>query len=356
RHRFELLEGVPLLRALNGHTWLTPLALVLPFALHILLQRTPFGLRVRTVGERPTAAATLGIPVLRLRTLCVVAGGLFAGLGGAALSLSVLDRFEQHMPAGLGFMAVAAMGFRDWSALGAAGAAVFFSAGSALRISLGSGVGGIVDAIPQAFVRALPYVLSLLALRAQGRRTGPPAAVGSPWRPGAFSRASELHRHAEEEVQREVRPAPGEERGTHLHLRGQRDVLVDEVLGARPEQDRHVESLVGDRERPPRPEDVHRDVHGEAQVERAAHRNAKRHSERQQEPGVGGAAREVRQHAGLEPQAEVDPLPLEDVQPQQRLTLEPRALVVALRQTFERVVVGPADADIDAAQPREELR
>lgn len=183
RHHFELLDGFPILRALNGHTWLTPLALVLPLALHVLLQRTPFGLRVRTVGERPTAAATLGIPVLRLRTLCIIAGGLLAGLGGAALSLSVLDRFEQNMPAGLGFMAVAAMVFGRWSALGAAGAALFFSAGSALRISLGSGVGGIVDAIPQGFLLALPYVLTLLVLSLQGRRTRPPAALGTPWSP-----------------------------------------------------------------------------------------------------------------------------------------------------------------------------
>jgi len=183
RYRFEWLEGVPLLSALNGHTLLTPLALLLPFALHLVLQRTPWGLRVRTVGERPAAAATLGLSVLGLRTACVLLSGVLAGLGGAALSLSTLDRFEQHMPAGLGFMAVAAMVFGRWSPLGAAGAALFFSVASALRISLGSSALGITEHIPQGFMLALPYVLTLLVLALQGRRTRAPAALGTPWIP-----------------------------------------------------------------------------------------------------------------------------------------------------------------------------
>ncbi len=183
RYRFEWLEGVPLLSALNGHTVLTPLALLLPFALHLLLQRTPWGLRVRTVGERPAAAATLGLSVLGLRTACVLLSGVLAGLGGAALSLSTLDRFEQHMPAGLGFMAVAAMVFGRWSPLGAAGAALFFSVASALRISLGSSALGLTEHIPQGFMLALPYVLTLLVLALQGRRTRAPAALGTPWIP-----------------------------------------------------------------------------------------------------------------------------------------------------------------------------
>lgn len=183
RYRFEWLGGIPLLRAFNGHTLLTPIALAMPFLLHLLIQRTAWGLRVRTVGERPEAAATLGISVLSLRTFCVVASGVLSGLGGAALSLSTLDRFEQHMPAGLGFMAVAAMVFGRWSPLGAAGAALFFSAASALRISLGSQAQGISEHIPQGFLLALPYVLTLLVLALQGRKTRAPAALGTPFIP-----------------------------------------------------------------------------------------------------------------------------------------------------------------------------
>ena len=185
RWRWDWLAQVPLLGALSGHTLLVPLALALPFALQLLLMRTPLGLRIRTVGERPEAAATLGLSVLGLRGACVLASGLLAGLGGAALSLSTLDRFEQHMPAGLGFMAVAAMVFGRWSPLGAAGAALFFAAGNALRISLGTSAPGLLEVVPQGVLLALPYLLTLVVLTAQGRRTRAPAALGTPYAPEA---------------------------------------------------------------------------------------------------------------------------------------------------------------------------
>src|SRR5437764_522868 len=90
------------------------------------------------VGAFVAAVAALGVSVARLRWSCVLVSGLFAGLGGAALSTATLDRFEQHMPAGLGFMALAAMVFGRWTPLGAFGAALFFAGGSALRIGLAS--------------------------------------------------------------------------------------------------------------------------------------------------------------------------------------------------------------------------
>jgi simple sugar transport system permease protein len=183
RWHLPLLEGVPLLRALSGHSALTPLALLLPLALQGLLTRTPAGLRVRAVGEKPEAAATLGLSVRGLRAACVVAGGLLAGLGGAALSTATLDRFEQHMPAGLGFMAVAAMVFGRWSPLGAAGAALFFAAGNALRISLGTSAPALMEVVPQGVLMALPYLLTLGVLAVQGRKTRPPAALGVPYAP-----------------------------------------------------------------------------------------------------------------------------------------------------------------------------
>lgn len=183
RWHWPALEAVPLLGALSGHSALTPLALLLPVALHVALTRTPLGLRVRAVGERPEAAATLGLSVQGLRAACVVAGGLLAGLGGAALSTATLDRFEQHMPAGLGFMAVAAMVFGRWSALGAAAAALFFAAGNALRISLATSAPGLLEVVPQGALMALPYLLTLAVLTLQGRRTRPPAALGTPYVP-----------------------------------------------------------------------------------------------------------------------------------------------------------------------------
>ncbi len=175
------LAEVPLLRAFSGHSALTWIALVLPFAFHGLLYRTPLGLRLRAVGEKPHAVATLGLSVTGLRWLAVVGGGMMAGLGGAALSTAVLDRFEQHTPAGLGFMALAAMVFGRWTPLGAFLAALFFAAGNALRIGLASSAPGLLEVVPQGFLLALPYLLTLVLLALQGQRTHAPAALGTPY-------------------------------------------------------------------------------------------------------------------------------------------------------------------------------
>ncbi|HSP81639.1 MAG TPA: ABC transporter permease [Myxococcaceae bacterium] len=175
------LAEVPLLRAFSGHSVLTWVALALPFAFHWVLYRSPLGLRLRAVGEKPHAVATLGLSVQNLRWLAVLGGGALAGLGGAALSTAVLDRFEQHTPAGLGFMAMAAMVFGRWTPRGAFLAALFFAAGNALRIGLASSLPEIKDVVPQGFLLALPYLLTLLLLAIQGQRTHAPAALGVPY-------------------------------------------------------------------------------------------------------------------------------------------------------------------------------
>jgi simple sugar transport system permease protein len=175
------LSEVPLLRAFSGHSALTWLALLLPFAFHGVLYRTPLGLRLRAVGEKPHAVATLGLSVTGLRWLAVLGSGMLAGLGGASLSTAVLDRFEQHTPAGLGFMALAAMVFGRWTPLGAFLAALFFAAGNALRIGLASSAPGLLEVVPQGFLLALPYLLTLALLAFQGQRTHAPAALGTPY-------------------------------------------------------------------------------------------------------------------------------------------------------------------------------
>lgn len=175
------LSSVPVLDALSGHAVPTYLALVLPFVLQALLTRTPLGLRLRAVGDKPQAVATLGLSVQGLRWGAVLAGGLLAGLGGAVLSTSVLNRFEQHMPSGLGFMALAAMVFGRWTPVGAFLAALFFSFGNALRVGLAISAPGILEVVPQGVLLALPYVLTLLVLTLQGQRTRAPAALGVPY-------------------------------------------------------------------------------------------------------------------------------------------------------------------------------
>jgi ABC-type uncharacterized transport system permease subunit len=169
---------------IGGHTVLTWLALAAPFLVHAIVHRTRFGLRLRAAGEKPQALAATGVSVSRLRYTAVACGGLLAGLGGAALSVATLDRFEHNMPAGLGFMAVAAMVFGRWTPLGAAGAAAFFAFGNALRIGLTSSAPGLLEVIPQGVLLALPYLLTLVVLAAQKRgEARAPAALGVPYDP-----------------------------------------------------------------------------------------------------------------------------------------------------------------------------
>lgn len=175
------VQTLPLLRSLSGHSGLSYLALVAPFVLQALLFRTPWGLRLRSVGEKPAAAATLGLSVLRIRTVAVLLSGVLAALGGAALSTSILDRFEHHMPAGLGFMALAAMVFGRWSPLGAFGAALFFTGANALRIGLTSSAPKLLDVIPQGVLLALPYALTLGVLAFQRKKSQAPAGLGIPF-------------------------------------------------------------------------------------------------------------------------------------------------------------------------------
>ena len=177
------LEELPLLRVLSGHSWLAYIALLVPVALHVLLSRPPLGLRILAVGEKPQAAATLGVRVNALRYGCVVSSGLLAGLGGASLSVSTLNQFNNHMPAGQGFIALAAVVFGKWTPLGAFGAALFFAGANALRISLASSLPWVKDLVPSGFLLALPYLLTLLLLAGFVGRARAPAANGVAYDP-----------------------------------------------------------------------------------------------------------------------------------------------------------------------------
>ena len=166
-----------------GHSPLTWLAIGLPFLVHFAINRTAWGLRLRAVGEKPQAVAAMGVRVAPLRFGAVLLSGALAGLGGAALSTATLDRFEHHMPSGLGFMAVAAMVFGRWTPLGAAGAAAFFAFGNALRIGLASSAPGLLEVVPKGVLLALPYALTLVVLSIQGAKNVAPAALGQPYDP-----------------------------------------------------------------------------------------------------------------------------------------------------------------------------
>ena len=137
-----------------------------------MLYRTPFGLRVRAVGEHPGAATSVGIPVPRVRYLAVALCGLLAGLGGVYLALDQ-HQFTDQMTAGRGFIALAAVIFGRWDPVRVALACLLFAAADALQIHLqGTGT------LPSQFVGMIPYLLTIVALAGVVGRAVPPAALG----------------------------------------------------------------------------------------------------------------------------------------------------------------------------------
>jgi simple sugar transport system permease protein len=137
-----------------------------------LLYRTPFGLRVRAVGEHPAAAASVGVPVARVRYMAVVLSGVLAGLGGAYLALDQ-HQFTDGMTAGRGFIALAATIFGRWDPVRAGLACLLFAAAETLQIQLQG-----TNAIPSQFVEMIPYLLTIIALAGIVGRAVSPAALG----------------------------------------------------------------------------------------------------------------------------------------------------------------------------------
>lgn len=157
----------------------TPLVLiaaVATLAAHAALFRTAFGLRLRVMGERPEAGATLGLSVGGLRTAGVLISGALAGLGGAWLA-SEQHSFTDGMTGGRGYIAIAAMIVGRWTPLGAAAACLLFGAAEALQIQLQGG------GFPSDLLQMLPYVVTMLLLAGFIGRAVPPRAIGVPFDP-----------------------------------------------------------------------------------------------------------------------------------------------------------------------------
>jgi simple sugar transport system permease protein len=149
-----------------------------------VLFHTRFGLRVRSVGENPHAAETLGIDVVRIRYTAVVIGGLIAGLAGAWFSLESQAGFEDNMTNGAGFIALAALIFGKWRPSTAFAGAILFgftrALGSRLQF-LGVTIGDF--AIPSEFWQSLPFVVTIIVVAGAVGRAVAPAADGVPYEP-----------------------------------------------------------------------------------------------------------------------------------------------------------------------------
>ncbi len=232
-----VLSQIPILGPiLFSNQPLVYLMLILVAVFQYLVFHTPWGLRMRAVGEHPRAADTVGIHVLRTRYMNIIIGGALAGIGGAVMVLESVGRFQKDITTGRGFIALAVLIFGKWTAAGSLGAALLFGFAEALGVRLqfkdinqlyaltflvGVGVvllglfwalrkvvqrgrnrqpwwqigltlgGGAALAvlaqvvtfpnisIPIEFLGLLPYLLTILVLAGLVRRAIPPAALGS---------------------------------------------------------------------------------------------------------------------------------------------------------------------------------
>jgi simple sugar transport system permease protein len=225
RHWFFVSDIAGILRGLTGNlSWLTIIGVGLVFLTWFVLWRTAWGLRLRSCGENPWAAESLGVPVYRFKYYGVVISGALAGLGGTFLVLVQANIYREGQTAGRGFIGLATMIFGNWQPSGALGGALLFGFADALRLrnpeavralvlvvgvgllglaafalrkgvtpralwTLGAGVVAVlvfitVSEIPSEFIFVTPYVTTLLVLAFASQRLRMPAADGARYRKG----------------------------------------------------------------------------------------------------------------------------------------------------------------------------
>jgi ABC-type uncharacterized transport system permease subunit len=165
----------PIFGDLNLMIWGMFATIVLSY---VVMFRTPIGLRIRSVGEHPRAADTVGISVYGIRYAAVIVSGILAALGGAYLSIGFVGSFNENMTAGRGFIGLAALIFGNWRPFGAFAAALLFGFSTALSFRLQQPPGWANNAI---LFQALPYVLTLIAVAGVIGRSIPPRASGRPY-------------------------------------------------------------------------------------------------------------------------------------------------------------------------------
>jgi simple sugar transport system permease protein len=142
-----------------------------------VLNKTTLGLKIRSVGENPEAADSLGVSVAGVRYFTIVLGGTLSGMAGASLSIALLNVFQQNMTSGLGFIAVALVYFGAWRPWGVLGGALLFSLVNSLQLWIQ--VLGID--IPSDIAVMMPYVLTILVLVATVSRVRSPSALTKPF-------------------------------------------------------------------------------------------------------------------------------------------------------------------------------
>ena len=181
RISLPVLKDIPIIgAAIFDQMPVVYIAFILVPVVSYFLFRTPTGLNLRSVGENPRAADTLGIDVYKMRYAAVIVGCMFIGMGGAFLSTGLITSFQEDMTANRGFIALAAVIFGKYKPTGVMLATMLFALGLAvanLLPSLGSN-------IPYNIVTMIPYLLTIVALAGFVGKVTPPAAAGKPYKKG----------------------------------------------------------------------------------------------------------------------------------------------------------------------------
>lgn len=158
----------------------TLIALILPIFSSIILYRTNWGLNVRAIGDNPQSAATAGISVIKIKYQTVIISGIFAALGGCALTLGEVGYFASGgMTAGRGFIVLAAVVVGGWDPIRTAFACLVFGAADAAQLRF-QAMGSVV---PYQFLQMLPYVITVIALTIMVKRSIVPKTWGAPYDP-----------------------------------------------------------------------------------------------------------------------------------------------------------------------------
>ena len=181
RYDVPVLGDIPVIGRMFFHDlhMTSVLAIAVAFLAWFVIYKTPFGLRLRAVGEHPVAADTMGVNVTKMRYIAVMISGALGGIGGAIYAQAIAGNFSALTISGQGFMAIAAMIFGKWHPLGALGAALFFGLAQSLSIA-GASIPYVKD-IPEVILLILPYVLTILALAGFIGKANAPKASGKPY-------------------------------------------------------------------------------------------------------------------------------------------------------------------------------
>ena len=175
-------SSLPGFSALANVSIVSLLALLLVFATSYVLSRTPFGLRLRAVGENPEAADAAGIDVNRIRYAGVLLSGALAAIGGAYLSIGQSSLFTRNMTSGRGFISLAALIFGKWRPVQTMLACLLFGFAEALTIQM-QGVAKLPSGedLPVQFVQMIPYIVTMVVLVGFIGRSRAPRALGVPY-------------------------------------------------------------------------------------------------------------------------------------------------------------------------------